>query len=292
MSTPTPTVAFLGTGTMGLPMARNLLAAGLGVRVWNRTRSKAEPLVADGATVHDSPAEAAEGADILVTMLFDLDSVTGVATEALPALRPDAVWLQMSTVGLAGSEQLAALAQERGVGYVDAPVVGTKGPAEQGALTVLAAAPTDLRERAERVFDAVGTKTVWVEAPCGGTRLKLVANTWVLALTEGVAESIALAEGLGLDPQLFLDTIKGGPTDAAYAQLKGSAMVARQFEASFALDAALKDAGLILEAAEQAGLDLAVTDAVRRHLARAAELGHGAEDMAATYYVHQRGSTT
>ena len=292
MSAPTRTVAFLGTGTMGLPMVRNLLAAGLVVRVWNRTRDKAEPLVANGATVHDSPGEAADGADTLVTMLFDLDAVATVAPQALPALHPDAVWLQMSTVGIAGSEQLAALAKEHGVAYVDAPVVGTKAPAEQGALTVLAAAPPGLRERAEPVFDAVGTKTVWVDAPCGGTRLKLVANTWVLALTEGVAESIALAEGLGLDPQLFLDTIKGAPTDALYAQLKGSAMIARSFEPSFALDAALKDAGLILEAADQADLDLAVTEPVRRHLSRAAELGHGAEDMAATYYAHQRGTAT
>jgi 3-hydroxyisobutyrate dehydrogenase len=277
---------------MGLPMVRNLLAAGLGVRAWNRTRGKADPLVADGATVHDSPAEAADGADTLVTMLFGLESVAEVAPEALAALSPDAVWLQMSTVGLAGSEQLAALAEQHGVAYVDAPVIGTKAPAEQGALTVLAAARPDLRERAEPVFDAVGSKTVWVDSPCGGTRLKLVANTWVLALTEGVAEAIALAEGLDLDPQLFLDTINGGPTDAAYAQLKGSAMIARSFDPSFALNTALKDAGLILEAADQADLDLAVTEAVQRHLARAAELGHGAQDMAATYYAHQQGSAT
>jgi 3-hydroxyisobutyrate dehydrogenase len=227
-----------------------------------------------------------------VTMLFDLESVAAVAPEALAPLRPDAVWLQMSTVGLAGSEQLAALAEKHGVAYVDAPVVGTKAPAEQGALTVLAAAAPGLRERAQPVFDAVGSRTVWVDAPSGGTRLKLVANTWVLALTEVVAESIALAEGFDLDPQLFLDTIKGGPTDAAYAQLKGSAMIARSFAPSFALDAALKDAGLILEAAEQADLDLAMTEAVRGHLARAADLGHGAEDMAATYYAHQRGTAT
>jgi 3-hydroxyisobutyrate dehydrogenase len=292
MTTRTRTLAFLGTGTMGLPMVRNLLAAGLDVRVWNRTRGKAEPLLDDGATVHDSPATAAEGAGTLVTMLFDLESVAAVAPDALDALGPDAVWLQMSTVGLAGAESLAALAAERGVGYVDAPVLGTKAPAEQGALTVLAAAAPELRERARPVFDAVGSRTVWVDAPSGGTRLKLVANTWVLALTEGVAEAIALAEGLGLDPQVFLDTIRGGPTDAGYAQLKGAAMIARAFEPSFALDTALKDAGLILEAAGAADVDLAMTEAVRRHLARAAEKGHGAEDMAATYYAHQQGSAT
>src|SRR3954449_13338548 len=147
MSSPSITVAFLGTGTMGLPMARNLAGAGLAVRAWNRTRQKAEPLSADGVTVLDDPAKAAEGADVLVTMLYDASSVAAVAPDALAALAPDAIWLQMSTVGLAGTEQLAGIASAAGVPYVDAPVVGTRAPAEQGALTVLAAGPTEVRER-------------------------------------------------------------------------------------------------------------------------------------------------
>src|SRR4051794_6288892 len=140
------TIALLGTGIMGAPMARNLLAAGHAVRVWNRTRAKAEPLATDGAVVCATPAEAAAGADILLTMLADATAVEqSVAGDdgALAALardgRDDIVWLQMSTVGIAGTDRLAALAARHSIAYVDAPVLGTKQPAEQGALTVLAA---------------------------------------------------------------------------------------------------------------------------------------------------------
>src|SRR3954462_6134679 len=136
------TIAVLGTGIMGAPIARNLLAAGHTVRVWNRTRAKAEPLASDGATVCATPAEAADGAEVLLTMLADADaveqSVTGDdgALTALTRGGRDVVWLQMATVGIAGSDHLSELAARHSIAYVDAPVLGTKQPAEQGALTV------------------------------------------------------------------------------------------------------------------------------------------------------------
>jgi 3-hydroxyisobutyrate dehydrogenase len=126
-------IAVLGTGIMGAPMARNLLAAGFGVRVWNRTTEKAAPLADDGATVAESPGEAASGADVLLTMLSDADSVSQAAAGgALDSLSEGAVWIQTSTVGIEGNERLARLAADRGMTYVDAPVLGTKEPAEQG----------------------------------------------------------------------------------------------------------------------------------------------------------------
>jgi 3-hydroxyisobutyrate dehydrogenase len=284
--TPATTIAVLGTGTMGAPMARNLAAAGFTVRAWNRTRDKAEQVASDGITVADSPATAAAGADVLLTMLFDTEAVVAVVPEALAALPPDAIWLQMSTVGVDGTRKLAALAAERGVAFVDAPVLGTKAPAEQGTLTVLASAGPALQERCSAVFDVVGARTIWVPGDGGATKLKLVVNNWVVTLMEGVAESIALSEGAGLDPRLFLDTIKGGGSDSPYAQLKGNAILERSFAPSFALSGAHKDAGLVLELAAEAGVEMAVTEAVRRHMALAIEMGHGDEDMAATYYAH------
>jgi 3-hydroxyisobutyrate dehydrogenase len=144
------TVAVLGTGIMGAAMARNLLSAGMEVRVWNRSREKAEPLAEDGAKVTDTPAEAAEGADFLITMLSDAGAVEeAVGGNVLPALAEGGVWLQMSTVGTEGSDRLEKPAAERGVAYVDAPVLGTKQPAEQGALTVLASGPEEVRERSQ-----------------------------------------------------------------------------------------------------------------------------------------------
>ena len=286
------TIAVLGTGTMGAPMARNLAAAGFTVRAWNRSRDKAERLASDGITVADSPATAAAGADVLLTMLFDTEAVLAVAPEALAALPPEAIWLQMSTVGVAGTRKLAALAAELGVAFVDASVLGTKAPAEQGKLIVLASGDPTLRERCAAVFDIIGARTTWVPGDGGATKLKLVVNNWVVTLMEGVAESIALAEGAGLDPRLFLDTIKGGGSDSPYAQLKGRAIIERSFSPSFALSGAHKDAGLVLELAAEVGVEMAVTAAVRRHMALAVEMGHGDEDMAATYYAHPPQSRT
>src|SRR3954468_3583633 len=203
----TTTIAVLGTGTMGAPMARNLAVAGFHVRAWTRTRRKADPLQQDGVSVVDSAAEAADGADVLLTMLFDVESVLAVAPEALAALPADAIWLQMSTVGLDGTQQLAALAAEHEVAFVDAPVLGTKAPAEQGKLVVLASADPALRDRCAAVFDVVGARTTWVDGAAAATKLKLVINNWVVTLMEAIAESVALAEGVGLDPRQFLDAI-------------------------------------------------------------------------------------
>lgn len=279
--------AVLGTGTMGAPMARNLAKAGHTVRVWNRTRARAEPLAGDAITVASSPAEAATGADVLLTMLYDVDAVTDVAAVALPALPEGALWLQMSTVGVAGTRTLAALAETHGIAFVDAPVVGTKRPAEQGTLVVLASGPQGVRDRCASVFDAVGSRTMWLDGVDNATRLKLVVNNWVLALIEGLAESVALAEAAGLDPQLFLDAIKGGPTDTPYAHLKVAAMISRDFAPSFSLAGAHKDTVLVLELAAETGVELALAEAARGHLALAVERGHGTEDMAATYYAHR-----
>ena len=280
-----PTVALLGIGTMGAGMARNIAAAGFPLRVWNRTREKAEPFV-DVATVADSVADAVDGAGVVVTMLYDADSVATTMEQARGHLRPGAVWLQQSTVGVDGTERLASLAADLGVVFVDAPVLGTRKPAEEGTLVVLASGPDEARESVTPVLDAIGSRTMWVGEAGAGSRLKLAANAWVFTVVEGVAESLALTRALGLDPRLFLEAIGGGALDAPYVQLKGGAMLDGTFEPAFALGGALKDAGLILDAAEAAGVDLGVLPGVRDHLARAVAAGHGDLDLAATYLEH------
>ncbi|MPZ82585.1 MAG: NAD-binding protein [Actinophytocola sp.] len=276
----TTKVTVLGTGIMGAGMARNLARAGFDVTVWNRSADKARPLAEDGITVAEDPAAAVAGADIVLTMLFDADAVTEVMAAALPACGPDAVWVQSSTVGLEATDRMAELAAARGIGFVDAPVLGTRQPAEQGKLMVLAAAPAGLRDRVTPVFDAVGARTIWVgERPGDGHCLKLTANAWVLSITTATAQSIALAGRLGLDPQRFLDVIAGGPVDSAYAQLKGRNMITGDFAPAFALDGAAKDAALILSAIRGAGVDDRLMHAVHAQLSAAADAGH--EDMAA-----------
>jgi 3-hydroxyisobutyrate dehydrogenase len=276
-------VAVLGTGIMGAPMARNVRAAGHDVSAWNRSREKAEPLAEDGIAVAGSVAEAVAGADVVVTMLADANAVEAVAEEALGAI-DGAVLAQMSTIGLDATDRLAQRAADAGVAFVDAPVSGTKQPAEQGKLLVLASGPEDVRERVDPVFDAVGAKTVWLGEAGSGQRLKLVLNTWLLGMTEALAEAIALAEGLGVDPRTFLETIDGAPVGAPYAQLKGPMMIDGEFPPAFPLGLAAKDAGLALEAAEAAGLRLGALAAVAEQMRRATEAGHGDEDMAATIH--------
>lgn len=281
-----PTVALLGVGTMGAGMGRNICRAGLPLRVWNRNRDKAEALSGAGATVAATPADAVEGADLVVTMLFDAAGVEDVIGRAAGHYQPHATWLQMSTVGVEGAGRLAAVADRLGLSYVDAPVLGTKKPAEDGALVILASGPDSAATACAPVFDAVGSRTIWVGPAGAGTRLKLVANAYVLTVLEGIAESLALARELGLDPRLFLQAVAGGAMDAPYVGLKGNAMLSGELAPAFTLAGATKDAGLILDAARSVGFDMGMTEAARRHLQRAMDAGHGDKDMAATYLAH------
>ncbi|MFJ8193892.1 NAD(P)-dependent oxidoreductase [Streptomyces sp. NPDC096094] len=282
------TVSVLGTGIMGAAMARNLARAGHTVRAWNRSRDKAEPLAADGAHVASSPAEAVRGADVVLTMLYDGPAALDVMRQAAPGLRPGTAWVQSTTAGVDAVADLAAFAQEHDLVFFDAPVLGTRQPAEAGQLLILAAGPADARDVVAPVLDAVGSRTVWTGqdgAAGSATRLKLVANSWVLAATNAAGEVLALAKALGVDPDGFFDAIAGGPLDMGYLRAK-TAMIrdGALTPAQFAVTTAVKDARLIVEAGEANGVRLDVAAAGAERLARAAAQGHGDEDMAAAYF--------
>lgn len=253
-------IALLGTGTMGAPMARNMHDAGLAVRAWNRSPERARPLAANGIELARTAADAVHGAEIVVTMLADGEAVTAA---------------------LEDGGAIAAMCEDHGVALVDAPVLGTKTPAEQGELVVLASGPQDARARCEPLFGAIGSRTVWLGEAGAGTRMKLVLNSWLLALTAALGESIAFAEGVDLDPTSFLDIIRGGPLGVPYADLKGKAMIERSYEPSFALALAAKDAGLLSEAAARHDVELVVGAAVEQRFRTAQRAGLGEQDMAA-----------
>ncbi|QEU84387.1 NAD(P)-dependent oxidoreductase [Streptomyces viridosporus] len=282
------TVSVLGTGIMGAAMARNLARAGHTVRAWNRTRAKADPLAADGVHVAGTPAEAVESADAVLTMLYDGPATLETMRGAAPALRRGTVWAQSTTAGIESVAELAGFAREHGLHFYDAPVLGTRQPAEEGRLTVLAAGPAEGRDRVTPVFDAVGARTVWTGedgAAGSATRLKLVANSWVLAVTAAAGETLALAEALDVAPDGFFDLIAGGPLDMGYLRAKaGLILDGRLSPAQFAVTTAAKDARLIMRAGEQHGARLDVAAATAARLERAAARGHGDEDMAAAYY--------
>jgi 3-hydroxyisobutyrate dehydrogenase len=267
-------VAVLGTGIMGAAMARNIAAAGHDVVVWNRTRDRAAET---GLPVAETPQEAAREADVVVTMLYDLDAVQ----ETVDGVDfGDAAWLQSSTVGL-GVDELAA----RFSNLVDAPVMGSRKPAEDGQLTLLMSGPSELRDRVRPVAEAVAAKVIDVSDRVGdASRLKIVINAWLIIVTEGAAEVLTLAEAAGLDPSIVLETLAGGALDIPYVQQKGRDMLARSFPPQFKLETADKDLHLVQELAARSGVDLGLIDAADKSFGRALEHGHGDEDIAAVWY--------
>ncbi|MEW1723200.1 NAD(P)-dependent oxidoreductase [Streptomyces sp. NPDC093109] len=282
-----PAVAVLGTGIMGAAMARNLCRAGHDVRVWNRSPAKAEPLAAEGATVATTPAEAVRGADVILTMLYDGPAALAAMTAAAPGLRRGAIWLQSTTTGVEAIAPLAELAHREGLAFVDAPVLGTRAPAESGQLLILAAGPAAVRAPLASVLDAVGSRTVWLSddgATGAASRLKLVCNSWVLALTNGAAEALALAKGLDVDPRHFLEAVAGGPLDCGYLQAKSTAILDGDYTPSFTVTTAAKDAALIAAAGTASGVRLDLAAAGAERFRRAEAWGHGEQDMVATYF--------
>jgi 3-hydroxyisobutyrate dehydrogenase len=283
VSGPPLTVAVLGTGVMGGPMARNIARAGLTVRAWNRTVERARELEGDGATVVERPEDAVDGADVALTMLADAPATIDVAEAILPALGPDAIWVQAGTIGIDPVERCIELAQRNGTRILDAPVLGTAKPAQDGALTVLAAGDNDAIDRCEPIFRAIGQRTVRPGPAGNGTRLKLAVNAWVLALTQGTAEAVALGKGLGVTLDQMIEALDGSPTDAPYFRMKSKLMDDGEYPVSFSLRLAAKDAALMADAADEAGVDVPLIRTVARRLAEGVEAGYGEEDMAATY---------
>ncbi len=269
---------------MGAGMAGSLARDGHQVTIWNRTEARARDVAAglDGdVSVAATVAEAVADSDVVLTMLFDEAAVLSVADDIAAHLPDGAVWVQSATVGPAGARTIADRAPGR---VLDAPVLGTRKPAEDGTLVVLASGPETLVTAAQPALDAIGGRTVRVGAEIGqASALKLACNAWVGLITAGTAQSLALAQGLGVDPQLFLDAIGGGAVDTPYAHLKGAAMLTGDMPMSFAVDGIRKDFGLIQEAAQGAGVRDELLAAVLGLFDAASEQGHGEDDLAAVY---------
>jgi 3-hydroxyisobutyrate dehydrogenase len=245
-------IAVLGIGTMGHGMATSALRAGIPTIVWNREPAATGDLADLGAEVAATAADAARRAAIVVTMVTDADAVMAIARDQgmLAALAPGAIWVQMSTIGVAGIERVATLVetQRPDITLVDAPVSGSKGPAEEGTLTIFASGPDDARARVAPLFDAIGQRTMWVGPVGTGTRLKLVNNTWLAFGAEAVDVSVALAHQLGLDTEAVADALGAGPLASPWQKAKLERIQKRDFSPEFPLSLALKDVRLALDA--------------------------------------------
>jgi 3-hydroxyisobutyrate dehydrogenase len=279
-------VALLGAGgTMGKGMARNAAAGYIPVHAWNRTAAKLDDLAGEPRIEAFATArEAVIGADLVVTMLSDADATLAAMSgpDGGAAGSEGAIWVQMGTIGVAGSERCAQLARDRGLEYVDAPVLGTKKPAEAGQLVVLASGPERARERLEPFFDAIGKRTIWLGPAGSGSKLKVVVNSWIFSITEGTAEMLRLAAALGIEPRLALDAIEDGPLEAPYMRMKGEAMLAGDFTPSFRLALAAKDARLAVEAGDEAGAEIPVIEAIAAQMTAVAA-AHPDEDLAVLF---------
>ncbi|MFG1673439.1 NAD(P)-dependent oxidoreductase [Micromonospora sp. NPDC049282] len=274
-------VAVLGLGGMGTPMAANLVKAGLDTVVWNRHPEPARALAERGAEVAADPAEAVRRADVAVTMVTDGAAVRAIATEQgmLAALPDGAVWAQMSTIGVAETERLAELvaAERPDVTLVDAPVAGSRSPAEQGKLTVLASGPEQVRDRVAPVFDAVGQRTLWLGPAGTGSRLKLVNNLLLAFVNEGVAAAVALGDTLGLDRDTVRRALDGSPLVAPWAAEKLARVVRDEHGTQYSLALALKDVELALREAPTGSFPAA--EALAAEWRNAAEQGLGGDDL-------------
>ncbi len=276
-------VAVIGAGIMGAAMARNLVAAGMDTRVWDRSASATAPLGDAGAVVAASPRDAVQDAGVVITMLPTADVVDSVmfGGGVAGALADGCVWAQMGTIGVAATVGTAdRLAAERpGVMFVDAPVSGSKGPAEQGQLLILASGPAAAADALRPVFDVLGRKTVWLGAAGKGSQVKLIVNAYMSILIEGMAETMELADRLGIGHQQLAEVIEGGPLDAPIADAKFRKMDQGDFTAEFPLEWALKDVNLAIGAARGDTPPLLAALSGQWHTAVAA--GHGRQDVSA-----------
>jgi 3-hydroxyisobutyrate dehydrogenase len=280
---PRTEVAVLGTGIMGSAMARNLVAADLRTTVWDRSTSATAALSEAGALAAASPDEAVADARVVITMLPTADVVNSVIFDGgvAAAFAEGAVWAQMGTIGVTATTQIAGRLGELrpDVMFVDAPVSGSKGPAEAGQLLILASGPAAAQAIAGPAFSAIGRKTVRLGAAGQGSRMKLVVNAYMSILIEGVAEALELADRLSIDPADLADAIEGGPLDAPIADAKLHKMERGDFAPEFPLEWALKDVDLAIDVA--GGTQLPLLAALSRQWRAAVEAGHGREDISA-----------
>lgn len=279
------TVAFLGIGQMGAPMARRLIAAGFSLRVWDRTPGRTASLVDAGARLASTPAQAAKDADFVITMLPDgatVESVMSGEQGALPTSREGALWLQMSTVGVDWTTTLHDLARENGVHFVDAPVSGSVAPATNGTLVILASGPSEYREPSTPVFEAMG-RIVWLGDVGAGSSMKLVLNNWLADIVEATVEMIRFSEALGLDAHAVVDVLEGLPIGSPFGVAKARQMLAGDFAPSFALKHALKDVDLSIQTASARGVNLLLSESFVDSWHRAVDNGFGDRDVSAVF---------
>jgi len=279
-----PRVGFLGLGTMGRPMATNLAKAGFSLIVWNRTATKVPPLLELGAKAGKGPAQVAAESDLVITMLAqpsDVEEVVLRPDGVLDGLRAGSVLIDMSTVSPSTSRKLAGAVATKQAEFLDAPVVGSKGPATEGALVILVGGLPTTLERCRPVLSAMGKTIIHAGDVGRGSILKLATNLMLAHLAAGFSEGIALLQRAGVDAQRYLDVLEASTFRSPWYQTKGRGMLARDFAAHFALKHMHKDLRLMNELAGELGTALPITKAIEQLYAKSEEIGKAELDYSA-----------
>lgn len=282
-------IAFLGTGLMGRPMAERLLAAGLPLTVWNRTRAKAAPLLALGAMDAPTPADAVMGAQVVITMLTDAAAVAAALFDsgAAEALTPGSVVVDMSTTNPAAAREQAARLAARGARFVDAPVSGGTRGAAAGTLAIMAGGDADVIERLAPVLAAMGNARR--VGPVGAGQLCKLCNQLIVAVTIGaVSEALVLAARGGADPAAVRDALRGGFADSRILNEHGQRMLARDFQPGGTVRNQIKDLDAAQAFAESAGINLPLLTTVRDLFHRLRAGGGGDLDHSALFLEIER----
>ena len=275
-------VGLLGVGLMGSAMAHRLLDRSIEVITWDRDPEHLRALEGRGAEPAKGPSEVVMGADVVITMLPTAPIVLDVVEPLLEDWPEGTIWLQMSSVGAAEADRLVQVAEARGVRLVDAPVSGSTHPAEEGELTILASGPDSVRAAVEPVFGALGSRVLWVGEAGMGSRLKMAANHWMIAMVTALAESMQLCQAMGLDQQQFIALLDGGPLGSAYGLQKLDEMRRHEYPAGFPVRLALKDLDLVREVERSTRVAMPVLDAVLERFVTASQ-SQADQDVAAIY---------
>ena len=273
-------VGFIGTGIMGAPMARNLLKAGFAVTAYNRTKSKAEKLVADGATLADSVAAAAEGADVVITIVSDSPDVEEVylgASGVCGAIGEGSLAIDMSTISPMVAQRVAAVVEDKGALFLDAPVSGGEGGAINGALSIMVGGPDNAVERARPLFEAMG-KTIVHCGPNGAGQVTKLCNQTVCVLNIlAAAEAVTLAEKAGLDVDRMLEAVSAGAANSWMIQNLAPLMAKKDYRPGFMIDLQQKDLRLVTEVAREHKVSLPGASLVHQLFTANQAAGEGQE---------------
>ena len=276
-------IGFLGLGVMGQPMALNLARAGTPLTVWNRTAGRCEPLRAAGAAVAGTPAEVFAAADVVIVMLANAEAIDAVVGAGAEVTRGRTV-VHMGTTAPEYSAALAGRVRAAGGRYVEAPVSGSRRPAEAGELVVMLAGEPDDVARVRPLLAPIGRETVECGPVPRALLMKLSVNLFLIGMTTGLAEAVHFADRHGLDLERLASVLDAGPMASAVSRVKATKLVHRDFEVQASIRAVLYNNDLIAGSARAAGIASPVLDACRALYAESLALGHGPLDLVAVIH--------